>query len=54
VRYIFFLLKLIIIVIQKIIIKNCPTHEYNPTQPDLCGLGCTPVMGWVGFFFNPP
>ena len=31
----FFLLNLIIIVIK----KNCPTHGFNPTKPNLCGLG---------------
>ena len=25
--------------------KNCRTHEFNPTQPDPCGLG------WVGLDF---
>ena len=35
--------------------KNCPTHRFNPTQPNPCGLGWTYVMGWVGLnFFNPP
>ena len=52
-----FLLNLIIIVKKK---KNCPTHRFNPTQPNPCGLdwiglGWTYVMGWVGLnFFNPP
>ena len=28
--------------------KNCPTHGFNLTQPNPCGLGWTYVMGWVG------
>ena len=27
--------------------KNCPTHGFNPTQPNPCGLS------WVEFFFDP-
>ena len=26
--------------------KKFPTHGFNPTQPDPCGLGWTYVMGW--------
>ena len=32
--------------------KNCPTHGFNPTQPDPCVLSCTPVMSWVGFILT--
>ena len=50
--YIFFLLKLIIIVIKKK--KNCPTHGFNPIYVSWFRLGCTLVMGWVGLnFFKP-
>ena len=28
--------------------KNCPTHEFNPTLPNLCGLG------WVGLNYFLP
>ena len=31
--------------------KSCPTHGFNLTQPDPCGLGWTPTMGWVGLDF---
>ena len=35
--------------------KNYPTHKFNPTQPNPCGLGWTYVMGWVGSnFFDLP
>ena len=47
-----FLLNLITIVIKK---KNCPTHGFNPTQPDPHGLGWVGLnlcdgLGWVEFF----
>ena len=32
--------------------KNYPTHGFNPTQPNLCELGWTYVMGWVEFFLT--
>ena len=32
--------------------KNCPTHGFNLTQPNPCGLSWTYVMGWVGFFLT--
>ena len=41
---IFFLLNLII---KK---KNCPTHGFNPIQPNPCGLGWIYVIRWVEFF----
>ena len=25
-------------------IKNCPTHGFNPTQPNPCGLGWVELM----------
>ena len=34
--------------------KNCPTYEFNPNQPNPCGLGWTYVMGWVGLNFFLP
>ena len=37
--------------------KNCPTHGFNPTQPNPCGLGWVGLdlcdgLGWVEFFLT--
>ena len=32
--------------------KNCPTHGFNLTQPNPCGLDWAYVMGWVEFFLT--
>ena len=39
--------------------KNCPTHGFNPTQPNPCGLGWVGLdlydgLGWIEFFFDLP
>ena len=37
--------------------KNCPTHGFNPTQPNSCGLGRVGLdlcdeLSWVEFFLT--
>ena len=37
--------------------KNCPTHGFNPTQPNLCELGYVGLdlcdgLGWFEFFLT--